>query len=256
MKAKEIKDFLDIKYHQFNDLAFIENDPISIPHRYKSTGDIEISGFLAATFAWGQRPVIIKNANHLMVLMDDAPDAFIRGFSPKDLKPFRNFTHRTFNGVDCTTFLTALQMLLLQFKCLENAFFDEKSAQNSDLNVLISRFRSRFLSFPHQTRTEKHLADPMSGSAAKRINMFLRWMVRKDEAGVDFGIWNKIKMSQLMLPLDVHSGRVARELGLLKRKQNDWKAVEEVTKALRRFDQNDPVKYDFALFGMGVSEKF
>ena len=256
MKAREIKDLLDIKYHQFNDLAFIENDPISIPHRYKSLGDIEISGFLAATLAWGQRPVIIKNANLLMELMDDSPDAFIRGFTAKDLKPFRNFKHRTFNSIDCTTFLNALQKLLLQFNGLESAFFDEKSVKNNDLNVLISRFRLRFLSFPHQSRTEKHLADPMSGSAAKRINMFLRWMVRKDAAGVDFGIWNKIKMSQLMLPLDVHSGRVARELGLLKRNQNDWKAVEEVTTALRLFDQNDPVKYDFAIFGMGVTEKF
>jgi uncharacterized protein (TIGR02757 family) len=256
LKAKEIKDLLDIKYRQFNDLAFIENDPISIPHRYSSHADIEISGFLAATLAWGQRPVIIKNATRLMTLMDDAPDAFIRGFTLKDLKPFNNFTHRTFNGIDCTTFLKALQQLLLEFKCLESAFFDEKSAQNGDLNVLISRFRSRFLAFPHQIRTEKHIADPMSGSAAKRLNMFLRWMVRKDSSGVDFGIWNKIKMSQLMLPLDVHSGRVARELGLLKRKQDDWKAVEEITAALRLFDPDDPVKYDFALFGMGVTEKF
>lgn len=256
MKRSDIKDLLDYKYFHFNNLGFIEKDPISIPQQYTSKTDIEISGFLTATLAWGQRPVILNKANQLLELMDYSPTEFIRGFNNNDLKRFRNFKHRTFNEVDCITFLQALQDLFLEFECLEDAFCGKYINPNLDLNVLISRFRTRFFHIEHQMRTKKHLSDPLSGSAAKRINMFLRWMVRKDPYGVDFGIWNKIKMSQLMLPLDVHSGRVARALGLLKRKQDDWTSVEEVTRELRMFDRNDPVKYDFALFGMGTENDY
>jgi uncharacterized protein (TIGR02757 family) len=256
LNQADLKDFLEVKYRQFNDLSFIENDPISIPHRFSHRDDIEISGFLASTLAWGQRPVIIKNMNRLMELMENAPADFIRNFKNRDIKRFNGFCHRTFNAEDCKTYLRALQRIYRRYSNLEAAFHLQSSDENFNLNVLISMFRAEFLSIPHQHRVGKHLPDPLSGSAAKRINMFLRWMVRKDNSGVDFGIWNSIKPSELMLPLDVHSGRIARSLGLLKRNQNDWKAVEEVTAVLRKLEPEDPVKYDFALFGMGVSEKF
>jgi uncharacterized protein (TIGR02757 family) len=256
LKTEQIKDLLEAKYQKYNDLSFIPSDPISIPHRYSRKEDVEISGFLAATLSWGQRPVIIKNMLQLLTLMDNAPADFISGFKKKDLLPFENFVHRTFNGDDCITFLRALKHIYAQYGGLEAAFFNKKNSSHKPLNVPIQLFRSRFLLIPHNPRTRKHISDPQSGSACKRLNMFLRWMVRKDKAGVDFGIWNTISPAQLMLPLDVHSGRVARSLGLLSRKQNDWKAVEEVTLQLRKFDITDPIKYDFALFGMGVFEKF
>jgi uncharacterized protein (TIGR02757 family) len=256
LKRTQLKDLLETKYLRYNNPSFIEHDPISIPHRFSSKEDIEISGFLAATLSWGQRPVIIKNMSRLLSLMDNAPFDFITGFNQKDLIPFKNFVHRTFNGEDCTTFLRALKHIYEEFDCLEEAFLGKKINTRTDLNVPISRFRDQFLSISHDPRTRKHISDPMSGSACKRLNMFLRWMVRKDKSGVDFGIWKNISSSQLMLPLDVHSARVSRSLGLLTRKQNDWKAVEEVTKSLRKLDPADPVKYDFALFGMGVFEKF
>ncbi|MEP7264544.1 MAG: TIGR02757 family protein [Bacteroidota bacterium] len=256
MKNSDIKDLLDVKYLHFNNIGFIEKDPISIPHQFTTKTDIEIIGFLTATLAWGQRPVILSKANQLLGLMDHSPTEFIRGFKKADLKKFRNFKHRTFNEVDCIAFLMALQHIFMEFECLEDAFCGKNNYENLDLNVLISRFRTRFFQIEHEYRSEKHLSDPLTGSAVKRINMFLRWMVRKDSYGVDFGIWNKIKMSQLMLPLDVHSGRVARALGLLKRRQDDWTAVKEVTMKLQKFDPEDPVKYDFALFGMGAENDF
>lgn len=254
LEHHELQDLLETKYRQFNKPEFIETDPIRIPHQFTKKQDIEIAGFLAATISWGQRVTILKNATQLMEWMDDAPYDFILNFQESDLKTIETFKHRTFNGIDCTYFLKSLQTIYREFGSLEDTFSPLLTKQN--MAEIISNFKKLFFSLPHQKRTEKHLADPLKGSAAKRLNMFLRWMVRKDEHGVDFGIWNKISRSVLYCPLDVHSGNVARKLGLLHRQQNDWKAVEELTAQLRKFNKEDPVKYDYALFGLGVFEKF
>jgi uncharacterized protein (TIGR02757 family) len=252
MKAKELKDFLDEMYDRYNSTDFIESDPISIPRRFTRKQDIEISAFFASTIAWGQRPTIIRNANRLMQQMDESPYEFILHHGKKDLKPFESFVHRTFNGTDCLFYIRALKHLYLQNDSLEQVFTGDAKWTDENTGDAIGRFRSSFFQITHPARTRKHLSDPAQGSAAKRINMFLRWMVRKDNRKVDFGIWKNIPSSALLCPLDVHSGNVARKLGLLKRKQNDWKAVTELTASLRRFDPIDPVKYDFALFGLGV----
>ena len=249
MTDKELFSFLEENYSCYNRPDFIESDPISIPHKFSKKEDIEIAGFFSATIAWGQRPTIIKNANELMKRMDFSPYEFVLHHTKKDMLQFKNFKHRTFNGVDCIFFIKSLQNIYRKHKSLEAAFAGS-NAKNS-----ITNFRQLFFSIPHPHRTGKHVSNPDSNSSSKRLNMFLRWMVRKDKCGVDFGIWNNIKMSELMCPLDVHSGNVARKLGLLHRKQNDWKSVEELTCRLREFDINDPVKYDFALFGLGVFRK-
>ena len=251
----EIKNFLEEKYNQFNCTNFIESDPISIPHRFSRKEDIEIAGFLSATIAWGQRPTIIRNANKLMQLMNDEPFEFLTQTKIEDSELFESFVHRTFNGVDCFYFIRALSAIYQEFGGLEKLFTEGFSIDGT-VKTAIFHFREKFLSFNPPHRTEKHIANPDKGSAAKRINMFLRWMVRSSTLGVDFGLWNSIPVSALMMPLDVHSGNVARKLGLLQRTQNDWQAVEELTANLRLFDANDPVKYDFALFGLGVFEKF
>jgi uncharacterized protein (TIGR02757 family) len=256
MKQHELKEFLDEKYLQYNRLSFIASDPISIPRRFSSKQDIEIAGFFAATIAWGQRPTIIKNANRLMDWMDERPHDFILNHSPKDLKPFKTFVHRTFNGTDCLYFIHALRHIYREHKSLEEVFVQGKSETEKDCKAALIRFRERFFQLPHPERTGKHVSNPAEGSAAKRLNMFLRWMVRQDKGGVDFGIWKQIPASALFCPLDVHSGNVGRKLRLLKRTQNDWRAVEELTASLRKLDPDDPVKYDFALFGLGVFEKF
>ncbi len=249
-----MKDFLDEKVELYNRPAFIEEDPVSIPHLFSRREDIEISGLLSAVIAWGQRKTILGNARKLMQWMDFAPFDFITGFSEKDLHPFRNFVHRTFNDSDCIAFLVALKNIYLGKKGLENLFKTDPG--HPSLKESISRFREVFFETPHEPRTEKHLADPMRNASAKRLNMFLRWMVRKDNKGVDFGIWKGISQADLMCPLDLHTGNVARKLGLLHRRQSDWKAVEELTGQLRKFDPDDPVKYDFALFGLGIYERF
>ncbi len=253
-EENELYELLEGKYRQYNQAQFIDTDPIQIPHLFSKKQDIEIAGFFAATLAWGQRPTILKNASQLMDLMDHSPHDFILSFQEKDLILFNQFKHRTFNGEDCKYFLIALQNIYKKFDSMEEAFISDTKAQL--IPEMISRFKTLFFSSSHLHRTEKHLADPLKGSAAKRINMLLRWMVRNDQFGVDFGIWKTISPSKLYCPLDVHSGNIARKLGLLKRKQSDWKAVEELTSQLRRFDPQDPVKYDFALFGMGIFEKF
>lgn len=255
LRSQELKDFLDEKYTLYNRSEFIQEDPVSIPHRFSKKEDIEISGFLAATIAWGQRPVIIKNANALLNRMDESPHEFVISFSKKDLKPFKSFVHRTFNGDDCTYFMLALQNIYREKKSLETLFTEHTNDVHADYKEAINGWRKFFFSLPHPQRTLKHFAHPLEGSAAKRINMFLRWMIRKDVSGVDFGLW-KLNAARLTCPLDVHSARVARKLGLLKRNQNDWQAASELTLALKTFDKNDPVKYDFALFGLGVFEKF
>lgn len=255
LTENELFTLLEERADFYNRKAFIEPDPISIPHRFSRPADIEIAAFLTATIAWGQRRTIIKNANSLMERMDNAPADFIRSFGPTDLKPFEQFVHRTFNGQDCLFFLRALQHLINKYHSLENAFLPVQAKRTEETllynNIMI--FRERFLGESAPVHVGKHISNPARGAAAKRLNMFLRWMVRKDKRGVDFGIWRQLNMSQLMIPLDVHSGRVARQLQLLQRKQDDWLAVVELTERLKQFDPNDPVKYDFALFGMGVN---
>lgn len=255
-QLKEIKELLDEKYFQFNNSTFIETDPISIPHQFSKKEDVEIAAFLVATIAWGQRISIINNGNKLMRLMNHEPHEFIMNFSKKDAVRCENFVHRTFNSTDCVFFLNSLKNIYTKHKGLEYAFSDKFTKDKIDVKDAITNFRELFLSIPHQTRSDKHISNPSAKSSAKRLCMYLRWMVRKDKHGVDFGIWKSINSSQLCLPLDVHTGNVSRKLGLLTRTQNDWQAVEEITSVLREFDKKDPIKYDFSLFGLGAFEGF
>ncbi len=253
---KEVKELLDEKYFQFNNTSFIETDPISIPHQFSKKEDVEIAAFLVATIAWGQRISIINNGNKLMRLMNHEPHEFIMNFSKRDAVRFEGFVHRTFNSTDCVFFLNSLKNIYTKHKGLECAFSGKLSEDEKDVKNAITNFRELFLSIPHQSRSDKHISNPSAKSSAKRLCMYLRWMVRKDKHGVDFGIWKSITPSQLCLPLDVHTGNVSRKLGLLTRTQNDWQAVEEITSVLREFDKKDPIKYDFSLFGLGAFEGF
>jgi uncharacterized protein (TIGR02757 family) len=254
MNESELKDFLDEKVHLYNHPNFIESDPIQIPHLYSLKEDIEIAGFLSATIAWGNRKMIITNAKKMMELMGNSPYDFVMNHQEHHLEGLENFVHRTFNSTDFQFFMRSLQHIYKNHQGLEAVFSTNRSA--ADLQPTISAFKKVFFEIPHLSRTEKHISDPMNNSAAKRINMFLRWMVRQDTNGVDLGIWKSISPAQLSCPLDVHSGNVARKLGLLSRKQNDGKALAELDGNLRKFDPKDPVKYDFALFGLGVFEEF
>lgn len=254
MDKTELKEFLDEKVSLYNNLKFIDSDPIQIPHKFQKKEDIEISGFLTATIAWGNRKSIISNGNTLMALLDQAPHDFVINHKTSDLEKLKPFVHRTFNGDDCIQFIKSLKHIYNSYHGLETIFC--KHADHGTLQTAISRFKSIFFEIDHLQRTQKHVSDPLKNSAAKRINMFLRWMVRTDNRGVDFGIWPSISPSILSCPLDVHSGNVARKLGLLHRKQNDAKALAELDLSLRTFDPKDPVKYDFALFGLGVFEGF
>ena len=253
-KYESIRSLLESKFHEYNTPGFIHGDPVSIPHNYTAKQDIEISGFLSATLSWGTRQSIVNSASRLMELMDSSPADFLINAREIAYRRFLNFVHRTFKGDDCLFFLQALKTVYLEHGGME-AVFAQGYRKEEKISGAIAEFRSAMLKTPHLARSEKHLADPAKGSAAKRINMFLRWMVRKDDKGVDFGIWKNIRQADLMCPLDVHTGRVARKLGLLSRNQDDWKAVEELTENLRKFDRDDPVKYDYALFGLGVFEK-
>ena len=255
MNIQEIKEFLDEKSDLYNRPRFIETDPIQVPKAFSRKEDVEIAGFLTATISWGTRKSIIQNAHRLLQLLDNQPYEFITSASERELVIASEFIHRTFNHNDTLYFLKSLRNLYLHQGGLENAFlggFREDTTVYSSLK----QFRDIFFELPGPERTRKHLSDVTTGSAAKRLNMYLRWMCREDNRGVDIGIWKGIPAASLMLPLDVHTGNVARKLGILKRKQNDWKAVEEVMAVLRTFDQADPVKYDFALFGLGAFEKF
>jgi uncharacterized protein (TIGR02757 family) len=254
MNKQDLRDFLEEKVVQYNKPDFIESDPISIPHQYSKKQDVEISAFIAATLAWGQRKTILNNCSWLMEKMEYAPHDFIVHHDPKDLLRFRGFVHRTFNYDDLIFLLTALQQAYQQHNSLEELFVT--SAEAGNLKEGLHQFRETLFKTPHLARSEKHISDPYKNSACKRLCMFLRWMIRKDAAGVDFGIWNTLSPAQLSCPLDVHTGNVSRALGILKRTQNDWKTVEELDAALRNFDPKDPVKYDFALFGLGVFEGF
>ncbi len=248
---KELYLFLEENYRFYNQRDFIGTDPISIPHQFTREEDIEIAGLLSATLAWGNREVIIRNAGRLVSKMPGGPREFLLNATSDDFLEFLPFVHRTFNGQDCVFFLQALADIYRNKGGLKQVFYDGyKKTGNIPGSIL--HFHDVFFGLPHLNRTRKHIPNPSKGSAAKRILMFLRWMVRKDDSGVDFGFWEEIPSSSLYIPLDLHSGKVARELGLLKRKQNDWKAVEELTSRLRQFDGNDPVKYDFALFGLSA----
>lgn len=250
MTQEQLLEFLEEKVELYNTPNFIESDPIQVPHLYTQKEDIEIAGFLAATIAWGNRKMIVKNAHRMMELMGNSPYDFVMSHTDEDLERLTDFIHRTFNSQDFIGFVKGLNNLYTKYESLENVF-----NRYDDLQLSIHHFKQDFFDGTHLKRTEKHISDPLKGSAAKRINMFLRWMVRNDKQ-VDFGIWKSISPAQLSCPLDVHSGNVARKLGLLSRKQNDAKALAELNRSLIAFDPNDPVKYDFALFGLGVFEGF
>jgi len=254
LTKSEHKEFLDEKVIQYNNPKFIKSDPIQIPHQYSIKEDIEISAFLTATIAWGNRKMIIRNAFKMMDLLGNSPYDFIMQHNDHQLNSLNNFVHRTFNGIDFTYFIRSLKNIYENHDGLEAIF--AKNTEEVSLQNSIHYFKKVFFEINHPSRTTKHISDPSKGSAAKRINMFLRWMVRNDNAGVDFGIWKSLSPSQLSCPLDVHSGSVARKLGLLTRKQNDAKALYELDTNLRKLDAKDPAKYDFALFGLGIFEGF
>ncbi len=250
----QAKDFLNKQVQIYNQPGFIEFDPICIPHLFTKKQDIEIAGLFAAVFAWGQRTTIINKCTDLMNRMDNAPHEFVMHHSSKDLKRLLNFKHRTFNDTDLLYFISFLKFWYNQNESLETAFSNHLKPKDKTIENALNGFRGTFFSLtdvPH--RTMKHIASPIQNSACKRLCMYLRWMVRNDNNGVDFGIWKNIKPSQLMIPLDLHVQRTAHKLGLLTRTQSDWKAVEELTKNLRKYDKTDPVKYDFALFGLSVT---
>jgi uncharacterized protein (TIGR02757 family) len=251
----DLKIFLEEKYLQYNNPSFIVCDPISIPHRFSDLRDREISGFLTAVIAWGRRDLILRSSRFMLDLMDNKPYEFVMYSTENELLRLSGFVHRTFNGNDFIYFIKGLRHIYSNYKCMEEVVLHGINTGGSIKDGLL-KLRTEFFSLPHALRVEKHFADVMGGAAGKRLNMFLRWMVRRDVHGVDFGIWKNIDPSMLYIPLDLHSGNTARKLGLLTRKMNDWKAVEELTEVLREFDPHDPVKYDFALFGIGVNEKF
>jgi uncharacterized protein (TIGR02757 family) len=246
-----LKSLLEEKYEQYARSSFITDDPVQLPRRFEDSADQEIIGFLVATIAWGNRITIIRNGEGIIKLFEDEPHAFVMNAGQKELQHLVPFVHRTFNGMDLRTFVLALRNLYQRFGSLEESFF---SGEALDMGATISRFKERFFAIDHQARTTKHVADPLKGSSAKRINMFLRWMVRPNDREVDLGIWSTDHLSRLHVPLDVHTGNVSRKLGLLTRKQNDWKAVVELTERLREIDPKDPVRFDIPLFALGVYE--
>lgn len=255
MKFEELKDFLDEKADFYNNLSFIENDPLQIPHRFSLKQDREIAGFLTATISWGNRKSIIADADKMMTWMDNAPHDFVLNHSSVDLKFLEGKSvHRTFNTEDFRFFLTSLKRLYHEHHSMEKLFLLNENEHN--FNHSIERFRTEFFRENPVHRSSKHVSSPYKNSSSKRLMMFLRWMVRKDPRGVDFGIWEQISPQYLSVPLDVHTGNVSRKLALITRKQNDWKTVEEMDLVLRKFDSTDPAKYDFALFGLGVSGDF
>ncbi|WP_340112238.1 TIGR02757 family protein [Maribellus mangrovi] len=254
MKRDDLKDFLDEKAEEFNRPAFIETDPIQVAKQFSEKGNIEIAGFLIATISWGNRAAIIKNALRLMEMLDNQPHDFVLNASQEELQNLQKFVHRTFNGHDLIYFIQSLRNIYTNHVGLERVFENGFQKNGSVYDALQYFFKVFFENDGERTR--KHVPNVLKGASAKRLNMYLRWLCRNDRVGVDFGLWKGIPQSALMLPLDVHTGNVGRKLGLLHRKSNDWKAVEEITANLRKFDPDDPIKYDFALFGLGVFEKF
>ncbi len=254
----DLKRFLDKKVTRFNNPSFIKDDPVCIPHLFSKKQDIEIAGFFAATFAWGVRKTIINKCKELMHLMDNSPYDFCINHQDDDLKKLIGFCHRTFNDTDLLYFISFFKFHYSKNKSLETAFLNKQTlSQSNKIEAALNYFYSYFFSLEHvPQRTKKHVATPGRNSSCKRLNMFLRWMVRDDNKGVDFGIWKKTSPAELICPVDLHVARVAKNLNLLKRKQVDWQAAMELTEVLRTFDKHDPVKYDFALFGLGVLEKY
>ena len=250
----KIKEFLDYKSKKYNNPSFIHDDPIQIPHLFQKKEDIEISAFLTATIAWGNRKSIIKSSKKIVEIFGNNPHEFIMNHNDSDLKKLESFKHRTFNGYDLIQFVKSIKNIYLNHDGLESVF--AKNIIKESMHNSIHEFKKKFFEIDHLKRTKKHISDPYAGSAAKRINMFLRWMVRSKKKKVDFELWKSISPGQLSCPLDVHTGRIARKLKILNRKQNDYKATLELDSNLRIFNSVDPVKYDFALFGLGVFEKF
>lgn len=248
----ELRELLEELYLRYDNVDFISPDPISIPHSFSSQPDREVSGLLAATIAWGNRKAIVKSANRMMDYLDRRPYDFVVGASEAELRVLESYVHRTFNGEDLICFVRAIREICRRYGSL-GSWFQSDYALRGDMRLVLADFRELFFSEPHPQRSEKHLSSIAKGAACKRLNMYLRWMVRPDVHGVDFGYWREIPPSALYLPLDLHSGNVARQLGILGRKQNDWRAVEEVMTELRKADPNDPVKYDYALFGVGIN---
>lgn len=258
-KLKSLKIFLDKKVEEFNNVSFIKDDPVCLPHLFDKKQDIEIAGFFAATFAWGIRKTIINKGISLFQLMDNAPYDFCRHHTESDLKKLEGFCHRTFNDTDLLYFISFFKCHYSKNNSLESAFFNKATMNAKDdmIEKALNYFNQYFFSMEDiPSRTKKHVAAPNRNSSCKRLNMFLRWMVRHDNKGVDFGIWKKIKPSDLICPIDLHVARVSKKLNLLSRKQLDWLAAIELTEQLRKFDPADPVKYDFALFGLGIYEKY
>ncbi len=251
LNHEELHELLEELHNRFNQSEFVEADPISVPHRYERREDREVAGFMAATIAWGNRKAIVKSAHRMMEYMDDAPYDFVLNASEQELKRLESYVHRTFNGLDFRDFVMCLRGICSRWGGI-GGYFEGHYREHASIPKALSDFRGEFFSTEHQPRCEKHLSSIDKGAACKRTNMYIRWMVRRDNRGVDFGEWSTIPMSAIYIPLDVHSGNVARALGLLGRKQSDWKATAELTLRLRDFDAEDPVKYDFALFGAGI----
>ena len=254
IRIPDLKEFLDEKAFKYESPSFIKDDPIIIPHQFSNKRDIEISAFITSIISWGNRKSIIKSSRNIMNYMDSSPFDFVMNHSKKDLINTNKSIHRTFNMIDLNYFIISLKNIYENYGGIENIISDNNNGSN--IQERISTFKKIFFSLNHPERSKKHLPSPINGSSAKRFNMYLRWMVRSNEKGVDFGIWKKINKSDLSIPLDVHTGRVARDLGLLSRNQNDSKSVQEIDLKLREMDPVDPVKYDYALFGLGVYEKF
>jgi uncharacterized protein (TIGR02757 family) len=253
VRTDRLFEFLEAKVRQYNQPGFIAADPISIPHRFNRLQDIEISAFWAAMLAWGQRQTILNKCDDLLARMDHAPYDFVRNHQEIDRRRFLDFKHRTFNATDTLYFLEFFQQYYRQHDSLETAFSRYLKPDDPTVERALVGFHETFFGLPDAPpRTRKHVATPARKSSCKRLNMFLRWMVRRDDAGVDFGLWNTIRPAQLVCPCDVHVERVARHLGLIQRRPTDWLTALELTESLRKFDSTDPVKYDFALFGLGV----
>lgn len=247
----ELKELLERLHDKYNRSEFIDEDPISVPHRYSDRADREIAGFFSATIAWGNRKAIVRNGHRMMHFMDDAPADFVRNASERELALLSSYVHRTFNGADFRDFVLGLRYMETRFGGI-GSFFETRFEATQSMPQVLADFRCEFFAAEHAARCEKHLSSVEKGAACKRLCMYLRWMVRRDDRGVDFGEWQRIPMSALYLPLDVHAGNMGRALGLLSRRQNDWRAVEQITAALRTFDPDDPVRYDFSLFGAGI----
>ena len=252
MSLEEMRELLERLHDRYNNESFIEADPISVPHSFTRPVDREIAGFLAATIAWGNRRAIVQSAHRMMRYMDNAPEDFVRNATEVDMEYLRTYVHRTFNGVDFQDFVRGLRNIITEWGSVGN-YFETRYEEHGDLRPVFSDFRRDFFAVEHDAHCEKHLSSIDKGAACKRLCMYLRWFVRHDDRGVDFGMWRRIPMSALYMPLDIHTGRMGRNLGLLNRKQSDWKAVEELTASLRKLSADDPVRYDYSLFGLGIS---